>query len=116
MPEKLIVQISDDPVGLETNSLANWLRDDGDVSSTSFSVVSSRPEKGEMGAIADALQLILDPATVSAAVNVLVAWLATRRPHTKMIIKTERGEVQIESSDITSADASSRRILRELRR
>jgi hypothetical protein len=91
-----------DPAG-ELRSLRDWLRAD-DAFGGSADLALSRPGVGEMGAVADTLNVVLGPAEVAALAGALSVWLRTRRSDVKVRVRSGEREVEVDATNVSDPE------------
>ena len=113
----MIVQIAliGDEAGDELRRLEQWLRKDEDLRHITIVAEQAPVENGDMGPVLDALQLMLEPQGVLAALAAsLGTWAGTRRRNVRVRVRSGDKEVEIDASRLHDPDDVAARILREM--
>ncbi|MFE9633569.1 hypothetical protein [Streptomyces sp. NPDC006463] len=111
------VRVESDPTGADIRSLADWLARDADVreAKATVTVLESEQRPDEMGPLADAVQVLLEPDGVLVAVVTAVGvWLESRGRRTRIRVRQGDTEVEIDSADVDDPEAVAESILREI--
>ncbi|MFI5979089.1 hypothetical protein [Streptomyces sp. NPDC051452] len=113
----MIVQIGliGDEAGDELRRLEQWLRGDEDLRKIEIRNQNAPMESGDMGPVLDALQLLLEPQGVLAALAASVGtWAGIRRRSVRIRVRSGEKEVEIDASRLRDPDDIATRILHEL--
>lgn len=113
----MIVEIglNGDEAAYELRQLEKWLRDDDDLRGAMISGRSAPTEIGDMGPVLEALQVLLEPQGVLAALAASVGtWAGVRRRSVRIRVRSGEKEVEIDASKLRDPDDIASRILREL--
>ncbi|MET7370873.1 hypothetical protein ABZS61_34480 [Streptomyces sp. NPDC005566] len=113
----MIVEIGlqGDEAGYELRQLEKWLREDDGLARATISGRNAPTESGDMGPVLEALQVLLEPQGVLAAVAASVGtWAGVRRRNVRIRVRSGEKEVEIDATRLRDPDDIARRILREL--
>lgn len=113
----VIVQIGliGDEAGDELRRLEQWLREDEDLRKVTITAQNAAMERGDMGPVLDALQVLLEPQGVLTALAASVGtWAGVRRRSVRIRVRSGEKEVEIDASRLRDPDDIATRILREL--
>lgn len=104
-----------DEAGDELRRLQQWLCKDEDLRHVSITAKQAPVQNGDMGPVLEALQLLLEPQGVLAAVAAsLGTWASTRRKNVRIRVRSGDKEVEIDVSRLCDPDDVAIRIVREL--
>ena len=100
----MLVTVSSDDQFEALGSLSEWLRRDPELRGTPIRVVRRPPQPGELGSVAEAVQIVTqNGAAVTAAAATLGAWLTARARATKIRVRDGDREVEIEAGRMKDA-------------
>jgi hypothetical protein len=99
----------------DLRSLEDWLRRDPDLRGTRITPVAPPVVPGQMGVLADTLQLVSDNGELMTAVATTIGvWLGTRSRRTKIKVTDGERSVEIDAANLKDPEQVTRRILDEL--
>ena len=109
-----IAVLNEDEEG-ELRSLLAWLRDDEDLDAVEISSRLRSPHPGEMGAVIDVVEVVLQLDGVAvAAITAIVTWLSTRRKSIKIRIRSGERELEIESADAKAVERTAAQLIERM--
>lgn len=95
----VLVSTSDAEAADELRVLRAEFLDDADWRGR-VELMENPPEPGTLGPVAEALQLVLDPASVAALLGTVVAWLRYRTSDVKLTVRRTDKQTEITLSSV----------------
>ena len=112
---ELQVWLVGDESGSELRSLMRWLRDDGDLRGVRFDLRNSAMQPGDMGPTPELIQAVFQPQGILVAfAGILGTWIGTRRRATKIHVRVDEREVEIDGAKIDNPEQVAAQFLRDL--
>jgi len=104
-----------DESGSELRSLVRWLRDDEDMRGVRFELKNAAMKPGDMGPTPELIQAVLQPQGILVALaGVLGTWIGARRRATKIHVRVDSKEVEIDGTKIDNPQQVAAQLLRDL--
>jgi hypothetical protein len=105
-----------DESGSELRSLAQWLRDDEDMHGVRFKLKNAAMKPGDMGPTPELIQAVFQPQGVLVALaGVLGTWIGARRRATKIHVRVDSKEAEIDGAKIDNPEQIAAQLLRDLK-
>lgn len=104
-----------DEAGDELRRLEQWLRQDRELGRVTITAQAAPAGEGDMGPVAEALHLLVEPRVVLTAVAAsLGTWAGVRRRAVRIRVRSGNKEVEIDASRLQDPDEVAIRIVRVL--